>query len=187
MMKYNEYTRYIIYSNGQIFDLKLNKFLSFQINKDGYYKVTLKNDFGKRKTFSVHRLVAFLYINNFSNKKTEVNHIDGNKKNNDYLNLEWCTHSQNIKHAWDNKLLKNTEQRIKKIKDANIGRFGKLNARSKVIQCIETGEIFESIELAGKHYNICAQGIGKVALGKQKSAGKHKFTNQSLTWRYINE
>lgn len=184
MKMYNGYSRYLIYNTGKVYDLKLNKFLSNNINEDGYHKITLRSDLNKRKTFSIHRLVAILYLENPLNKP-EVNHKDGNKNNNYFENLEWCTHSENIKHAWNTDLLINSEERIYKIKKANIGRIGRLNPKSKPIQCIETGEVFESIQLAGKFYNICAQGIGKNALGKQKSAGKHKKTKKALTWRYI--
>lgn len=65
-------------------------------SKVGYMQVGCKNT-----TTTVHQLVAKAFIPN-PNACDEVNHIDGDKSNNDVNNLEWTTHSQNMKDAWDN-------------------------------------------------------------------------------------
>lgn len=54
----------------------------------------------------VHRLLAEAFIPNPKNLN-EINHIDGNPLNNSLENLEWCTHQENIQHAWNNDLFKN--------------------------------------------------------------------------------
>ena len=86
--------------------------------KRGYLTVGLCNS-GKVKTYSVHRLVAIAFIDNPNNKKA-VNHIDGNKTNNNVDNLEWCTYSENQKHAYKTGLHKSTT--------GEKSSFNKLNA-----------------------------------------------------------
>ena len=54
---------------------------------------------GKRVAIKVHRLVALYYIPT-DNKKLEVNHKDGNTKNNSFTNLEWVTHKENLQKYW---------------------------------------------------------------------------------------
>lgn len=62
----------------------------------------------------VHRLVANLYLQNKYNLP-DVNHIDGNKLNNNFSNLEWTTKSDNSKHAFDNGLLKGFVEKFYKV------------------------------------------------------------------------
>ena len=63
-----------------------------------YQRLTLSNQ-GKTTYLYVHRLVAEAFIPN-PNNLPEVNHIDGNTQNNSVSNLEWCTHQQNVQHAF---------------------------------------------------------------------------------------
>lgn len=88
-----------IYHNGN----KRNHYvkggiISTRINNCGYVSVRLSKN-GKIYTRFVHRLMAEAFIPNPLNKKY-VNHIDGDKKNNSLKNLEWVTHSENIRHAY---------------------------------------------------------------------------------------
>lgn len=64
-----------------------------------YFSVSLSIS-GNKTRFLVHRLVAQSFIPNPDNKP-HINHIDGNPSNNYVENLEWCTDSENRKHAWD--------------------------------------------------------------------------------------
>lgn len=87
--------------NGRM-DNRKGKQLKPSIDKDGYEKVVLTKN-GIRKTYTVHKLVAMAYIPNLENKAT-INHIDGNKRNNNVLNLEWATEKENQIHKWKNGL-----------------------------------------------------------------------------------
>ena len=83
-------------SNGNVDILYKGRVIS-QHSHNGYMLVHLckKN---KVSTTSVHRLVAKAFVPNPLNKP-QVNHIDGNKANNNALNLEWCSQSENVIHG----------------------------------------------------------------------------------------
>lgn len=93
------------------------------LNKDkqtGYVSVTLA-DGNKRITRFVHRLVAISFIDNEENKPC-VNHIDGDKTNNNLSNLEWVTMKENSKHAFNKQFIRqktswNREEVIKLLND----------------------------------------------------------------------
>lgn len=86
---------------GNIWSIRRKIFLKPFIDRDGYHKVSLRNN-GKDRTATVHRLVAEQF--GVSGVGPQINHIDGNKSNNHYVNLEFCTNRQNIDHAVLNKL-----------------------------------------------------------------------------------
>lgn len=67
-------------------------------NKNGYLQFALNKN-GKRKMAYIHIIVAETFIDN-KNKLKTVNHKDGNKLNNCIDNLEWCSYSDNNKHAY---------------------------------------------------------------------------------------
>lgn len=73
------------------------RFLSTPDRGSGYLCVRLQKN-GKGVTFSIHRLVASLFVERAKGKDC-VNHIDGDKKNNNASNLEWCTQKENVSHA----------------------------------------------------------------------------------------
>lgn len=75
-------------------------------NSKKYYRAGLSKN-GKCKWFSVHRLVLSAFSENVNNLP-EINHIDGNKSNNNLDNLEWISVSDNTKHAFRLKLRDNT-------------------------------------------------------------------------------
>lgn len=82
-----------------------------QYEHNGYLHVNLPKN-GRYKRFRVHRLVAAAFLPNTYNKPA-VNHIDGNKQNNDVNNLEWCTLSENTRHAFAHGLIRdNPEPRM---------------------------------------------------------------------------
>ena len=76
-----------------------NGFIVNGTNSCGYKTIYI----GIKGRKKIHILVAMLFIANPENKRC-VNHIDGDKNNNCFKNLEWNTHSENTQHAMDNNL-----------------------------------------------------------------------------------
>lgn len=88
---------YKISTNGDILKQNGNVVLT-HTSKNGYLIANLTKN-KKVKTEYVHRLVALTFIQNELQLKT-VNHIDGNKKNNNISNLEWLSLADNLRHAF---------------------------------------------------------------------------------------
>lgn len=88
---------YLIYDTGKVYSQLTNKFLKGDVDRYGYLHYILYKD-RKKKHFTAHRLVAIHFIpcNDWS---LTVNHKDGNKLNNHFTNLEWCTNLENKKHS----------------------------------------------------------------------------------------
>ena len=83
------YPNYLIDRNGNIYSVQTNKLLKPQLNSSGYYQLGLSNE-NRVIMNRIHRLVAEQFIPNPRNYPV-VNHIDGNKQNNNVDNLEWCS------------------------------------------------------------------------------------------------
>lgn len=105
------YLDYFISNQGNVKSLKGKqpRLLKQKTDSDGYKRVALSNGTGKLKHFGVHRLVAIHFIENTDGKPV-VNHLDGDKSNNDFTNLEWATISENGKHAYSIGLTKRTKK-----------------------------------------------------------------------------
>lgn len=149
------------------------KILKPGYDKDGYLHVGLFKD-KKAHRNKVHRLVAMAFIDNPENKP-EVNHIDGNKQNNNVWNLEWCTKSENGIHAY----------RVLKRKSTFCGKTGILHRLSKpVLQFDLNGNFiaeYESRGDASRKTNIQSSNIGMCCRGEYKTAGGYKWSFKKLS------
>lgn len=96
----DEFPNYSVSTKGNIRNDK-TKHVKNLVNQQNWnrYPVVSFVVGGKRVCKKVHRLVAETFIPK-PNDLDEVNHLDGNKYNNDISNLEWCDHSTNMKHAY---------------------------------------------------------------------------------------
>jgi hypothetical protein len=117
-------------------------------NKFGYQLVTLYKN-GSKKKFQVHRLVMITF-KGIDNIRPEVNHIDGDKTNNNLNNLEWCTSQENSKHAH--------KTGLKKVKAGEDSPYSRLSLKQVIviIQRIANGE--KQKDLA-KEYGLSPQTV----------------------------
>ncbi len=167
-----DYNDYQISNYGRVRSYKQGKIkiIKSWVQNTGYLTVSLNN-----KKYSVHRLVAEVFIHKIEGKNV-VNHIDGNKLNNKVDNLEWCTAKENIQHAFRtglmDKVIKQMKQ--KKIRAKNIGQFdldGKLLA-------VYHGSVEAQNHLRNQGISINARNIRNVCQGNRKSAG-------GFLWKYL--
>jgi len=130
---------YIIYENGTIWDVEKQKFKKFTIHYKGYYKASFYIN-GKDKKFFVHRLVLQTFNPVEGMEDLQINHIDGNKENNCLSNLEWCTQSENQKHAFAHGLIsrkgeKNSQHKLTENQVKEISEFLMMRYPISVIAC----------------------------------------------------
>ena len=153
-----DFDNYVIYSDGRVLNRIRGSFLRTFKRKDGYISIQLSNN-GERKTYKLHRLVAENLIPRIKGKYC-VNHINGNKSDNRVENLEWCTNSENQKHAFKIGLLTNrgSNHPRSKLTETNV-----LDIRQE----LKKGKSYK--ELAEKHGVHCDT-IGNI---KNRKTWKH--------------
>lgn len=147
---------YMVSENGEIYSKKRD--IVMKRRQGNYYQNVSLSLNNKGYTRTIHRLVAQAFIPNPLNKP-EVNHIDGNKLNNNVCNLEWVTSSENSQHAVDTGLQKPTKPHLgKKLgigsKYHNVMQDRKRwRARVKNNGKILTNKNFSNEEDAARHVN----------------------------------
>jgi hypothetical protein len=160
---------YEVSNLGNVRSLNYNKKgyikLLSKYNCSGYDAVKLTKN-GVQKRWLVHRIVMYSFFGKKQN--LDINHKNGNKKDNNINNLEYCTRSYNVQHAYDNGL-----------KFAPKGKsHPKARAVLQLKNGIEVGKydtISEATQKGFEHSKIvlCCQ-------GKRK-------THKDYQWRYVDE
>lgn len=159
------------------------KIIQVHTLKNGYNKVDLFKE-GKKKCCYIHRLVAEAFIPNTDRKK-DVNHINGIKLDNRVENLEWATRSENMKHAFRTGLSATTEaQRIAARKN---GSKNITQTYPKIMKKVKQYDLegnfikeWKSITDAEEHLNINLKHMAEHCRGKRKSLGGY-------IWRYSDD
>lgn len=140
------YDNYAISNYGNVKNVRTGHILKQFEKHNGYMGVSLWVN-NKGKSFKIHRLVALYFIKQNNEKDIYVNHIDGNKKNNFYKNLEWVTPSKNCYEAV---------------------KLGLVNAVRVKITDLTTGEslCFYSLTQCANHFGLDKRALGR-ALKRQ--------------------
>lgn len=171
---------YKISSNGRIKSFKKvpnGYILSNKNSKGGYLSIVLIKDNFRRYT-RIHRLVAEAFIEN-PKKKNFVNHKNFNKQDNRVVNLEWCTPSENTRHAM-------------KHKPSMVHGMNKFNKDKcvGVIQFSKSGEIrglYPSAKNASKETGVCQRNIHQVASKTEYKPGLTRSQAGGYVWEYLNK
>jgi len=103
-----KYPNYEIYENGEIYNIKAKKNMSQRIHKSGHLRVDLVNIDKKIITRTIHSLVYEAFYNEYVTIPYVVDHIDNNKFNNHYLNLQKISSVQNVIKSYLVKFSKKT-------------------------------------------------------------------------------
>lgn len=159
--------RFLISENGEIYSLVSKKYLKQGLNKStGYYGVCVSlGSRNKKMLIKSHIAVASTFVGGYKDGLV-VNHKDGNKENNNVDNLEWVTPKENSVHALNNGLF----------------------TTNKKVRCLNTGEIFISIQEAAKWCGLSKRGQSLFEYFKKdsrKTAGKHPITKEKLRWELV--
>lgn len=150
---------------GDIYGVRRTRMLKHCDNGIGYMQVYLTYAHEGGKWFKIHRLVAMQYIPNPDNL-SDVNHINGCKEDNRAVNLEWNSHSDNVKHSYD-----------------KLGRIATGVHCCKKIMCVTNGKIYLSAKLAAEDTGCKTSNISRVCTGKDRHTKglvfKHFSTNDT--------
>lgn len=161
----------LVRRNGKILKPSISK-------RDGYVSVGLYHHCF-HKTIKVHRLVALAFIPT-NDTKLDVNHKDGNKQNNSVSNLEWCTRSENHRHAFRLGLKKITDYQMEVAR--RTGKNTKNLKKRMPVACYKNGELLKTFNCITDAYLWLGAGFSGLISACCKG---NKKTYKGFEWRYI--
>lgn len=165
--------KYLINPYGEIFSLYSNKILKQDTNWAGYKRICLITEDGGKRNFSIHRLVAHTFIiNPFPDLYNDVNHIDGIKSHNEYINLEWCNNNQNKHYASEMGLYEHGEDRYNSVYSDDFAR--------EICEKFQNGISYEEVY---KYYQSVYPNTGST-IGSFIYKLYHRRTRNHITSQY---
>lgn len=155
--------RYMASTDGHIYDSLRKVFVSECPVKMGYLIVHLK-DGGKSKVYTVHRIIGRVFCSGFR-KELDINHKNGNKKDNRPENLEWVTRSENILHAYRTGLRESSKGKPKNTLALGVVR----------VSADGTEKRYRTLQEASEDTGASHQNISKVISGKRTYAAGYNW------------
>lgn len=145
---------YTIYSNGKVYSDYKNDFLLPLVDSKGYQYISVKHRNPAIGNPKIHRLVMLSFSND--EPMEQINHIDGDKTNNDIRNLEYCTNRENREHALINGL-----------KNEIWYGIAQYDLSGNLLNIFDTAR--DALRYLGKDINTSGN-IGRAINGKRKTA-----------------
>lgn len=168
--KIPKFSRYEVSSHGNIRSINykktgLVKNLKPAKSNDGYLKTMILSDDNTYHSWSIHSFVCLTFIGP-KEYGVEINHINGIKTDNRIENLEYCTRSENIKHAFKNGLIR--------------PKVGSLNGMAKLSE-LQVKEIREHAKNNGRYYGrkqlALKYNVSECTIKEVVNRRKNKFYN----------
>lgn len=147
-------------THGRVRNKYTGRILKGRVNTSGYHEVSMEHDGHSL----VHRLVCETFFGPPDEGQTQVNHVDCDRLNNHYTNLEWCTPSENLKWAYEHGDL-DPFIGLKKAREANI----------KPVRIVETGQVFASLSDCADYLGVTRGNVSRVLSGERKGQKIHGF------------
>ena len=103
MAKFRDYDKYEVYEDGRIWSYKTKRFLKPATMKNGYQRVALSDNEGKKKSYLLHRVVYEAVTGEPIPNNLQCNHISEDKMDNRFCNINLLTPKENINYGTRNK------------------------------------------------------------------------------------
>lgn len=166
---------YLVSDDGYILSKSKHTPLKPSINKGGYETIKISNQ-GVVKALQVHKAIMMTFNGEDYRDGLQVNHKDGNKRNNKLSNLEWVTPKENTIHARD-------------VLGYDFRRLDEIRPYEKPITAHSAdGEMiysFPSATKAGRYFSDDPKKAKSISNSINRALNRRRKTYQGLIWDYV--